>query len=334
MALAVAAAAALWLAPAAARAQAPLAWERAEIQLWPEYDRPTTLIIVDGWLPSGTSLPTGLNVRLPAAAAEPHAVAVRTAAGELLDADYSILPAEDDIMIAFTTEQLSFRVEYYDPMLSITGQNRALEFAWTSAYAVNVVSVRVQEPVGASGLSGNPALAALGAGADGLNYYQRDFGAVSAGEEVTLSVSYSKASSTLSVETLGATAPNTNASPAAPASNANLPVILGGTAVGLGLLGLGALIYLRGRRPPARRDVRAAQAGRAANRPAPARRRHSAEAQRNAQSLSAPAAASRPAGTPITAAEPQAGEQLFCTQCGRKRKPDDQFCRQCGARLS
>jgi len=334
LALAVAAAFALWMAPAAAWAQAPLVWDRAEIQLWPEYDRPTTLVIVDGWLPASATLPTTLNVRLPAAAAAPHAVAVRTTSGELLEADYTILPAEDDIIIAFTTEQLSFRVEYYDPALSITGQNRALEFAWTSAYAVNVVSVRVQEPVGASGLTGNPALAALGTGGDGLNYYQRDFGAVAAGGDVILSVVYAKSSNTLSVETLGASVADTTDSPtAAPATNTNLPFILGGAAVGVGLLGLGALIYLRGRQSPARRGGRSVPARRADNRPAPMRRRHAA-AQHSAPSLSAPAAASRPARTPITVAEPPAGEQLFCTQCGGKRQPDDQFCRQCGARLS
>jgi hypothetical protein len=327
------AAAALWLRPAPVWAQAPLVWERAEVQLWPEYDRPATLVIVDGWLPAGTSLPTALNVRLPATAAEPHAVAVRTTAGELLDADYTILPAEDDIIVAFTTEQLSFRVEYYDPALTVTGANRALDFAWTSAYAVNAVSVRVQEPAGASGLSGDPALTALGSGADGLNYYQRDFGAVAAGGQVALRVGYSKASSTLSVEALGAGVANTSSSPtAAPSVNNNLPIILGGTAVGLGLLGLGALTYLRGRRSPVRSVGRVAQAKRKAGRTVPPRRRHAA-AERSAPSVSAPAGAARPGPTPVTAPEPP-GEQLFCTQCGRKRQPEDQFCRQCGARLA
>ncbi len=339
LALAVAAAA-LWLRPAPAWAQAPLVWDRAEVQLWPEYDQPATLVIVDGWLPASTSLPTVLNVRLPAAAADPHAVAVRTPAGELLDANYTILPAEDDIIVAFTTEQLSFRVEYYDPALIVTGANRALDFAWTSGYAVNAVSVRVQEPAGASGLRGDPALTALGTGGDGLNYYQRDFGAVAAGGEVALSVSYSKASSTLSVEALGAGVADTSNSPtAAPSGNSNLPIILGGTAVGLGLLGLGAVMYLRGRRPPARRAV---QAKRTASRIAPARRRHASEARPRPavarapgpQSISSAPVASRTPPSRQRGGEPGAAPapdgQAFCTRCGHRLQAEDRFCRQCG----
>jgi hypothetical protein len=340
--------AAVWLAPLAAWAQTPLVWDRAEIQLWPEYDRPATLVIFDGWLPTATSLPTTLNVRLPAAAAEPHAVAVRTTAGDLLDATYTTAPAEDDIIVTFTTDQLSFRIEYYDPAVSITGNVRALALDWTSAYAIDAVSVRVQEPVGASGLSGSPALLALGAGADGLNYYQRDFGALPAGGQVALSLNYTKATSTLSADALGPSVPNTASSTtAAPANNTNLLVLLGGAAVGLGLLALGAFIYLRGRPLPAGRVGRPAAAKRAArSQPATARRRHAGE-RRGAPAGSLASGNRTPSGAPAAnraaparkreagpVAPPAPNGQAFCTRCGHRLQADDRFCRQCGAPIA
>jgi hypothetical protein len=210
--------------------------------------------------------------------------------------------------------------------------------------------VRVQQPLGASGLTGDPALNSLGVAADSFHYFERDFGALAAGGRIALSVSYTKPTGQLSVETLGQTLPAgvVSDSASAASTNPNLPWIIGGSALGLGLTALGVLAYRRRQRPLARRGRGPAtgKAGRVPGRPAVIRRRH-AGARRQPPTrpdqavarLAGNARASR--GRPATKPEPVIaapagipGSLAYCTQCGHRLQPGDRFCRQCGARVS
>jgi hypothetical protein len=267
------------------------------------------LVILDGQLDAGTPLPASLNVRIPAAAGQPHAVAVRTPAGDLLTAEFTTAPAGDDIMVRLTTDQLAFRIEYYDPAITRAGEQRALSFRWTSDYPVSAAAVRVQQPAGASGLTGNPALVSLGAGADGLSYFEHSYGPVLAGGAVSLEVSYSKASDTLSAEVLGATLPVEDGETAL--SYQNLPWLTGAIVAGVGLVAIGGAAYvLRRRRQSLNRHRRGA-------------------AHRHASAASAAPSARRRKGR-RPPAQGQAQQQAFCTRCGERLEPSDQFCRKCG----
>ena len=63
------------LLPALAQSEVKLS--SMEVDLWPEYDRPNVLVIYRITLPPTTTLPVDLSFRIPAAAGEPSAVAVR-----------------------------------------------------------------------------------------------------------------------------------------------------------------------------------------------------------------------------------------------------------------
>jgi hypothetical protein len=67
-------------------------------------------VILDGRLPLEAGLPVTLGVRIPAAAGQPHAVAVRNAAGDLLTAAYTTAPSPRDIIVTLITDQLDFRI--------------------------------------------------------------------------------------------------------------------------------------------------------------------------------------------------------------------------------
>ena len=68
-------------------AQTPIKLSSLQVQLWPEYDQPSMLVIYDLKLPDDTRLPISLTLRLPKDA-NLVAVASQAADGSLLNADY------------------------------------------------------------------------------------------------------------------------------------------------------------------------------------------------------------------------------------------------------
>jgi hypothetical protein len=289
------------LSPAWVAAQSAVSLATLQVSLWPEYDQPATLVILDGQLDPGTPLPASLSVRIPARAGTPHAVAVSGAGGELLIAAYTTEPAGDDIIVIFQTQSLGFRVEYYDPALTLAGDGREFAFAWQTDYPIAAAAVRVQEPVGARGLVGEPALAAVGAGPDGLNYYQADLGALRPGDTAAVRLSYAKTGATLTADALAAGAVGAGPAPVpevvTPGTDNRLPLIVGGAALVLALSAVGMAAYTR-------RSVRA---------PGVARRPR------------------RGRGAPV---RPPAPAASYCTQCGQDLFAGDHFCRNCGARTA
>ena len=288
---------ALALRPASA--QAPLRLASMAVSFWPEYDRPTMLVILDGELEPAATLPASLSVRIPARAGQPHAVATTGTTGELLAADYTTQADGDDIIVMFQAQSLGFRVEYYDPALVLDDEARQFSFDWRTDYAIDATVVRVQEPVGARDLAGEPALTSLGAGADGLNYHETSWGALQPGDRASLHLSYAKTGNALTAEAVGAE-PVPQSVPPATASNTTWPWIAGGVVLAVAAGGAGVYALRRSRRlAPARASHRS-------------RRRSSPGQRRPAQ----PAAS---------------GPARFCTQCGQALVAGDRFCRNCGA---
>jgi len=304
----------LGVGPLPAAAQTPPTLATLHIALWPEYDRPGVLVIIDGSLPAGTALPAEVALRMPAAAGLPNATAYQAADGSLLAASYTTAPAGSDIIVTFSIEALAFRLEYYDPALTVTGGRRTYTFDWTSDYAVTTAAVRVQQPAEATEFATLPALAATGTAEDGLAYYAGSLGSLTAGQAVQVTISYTKPNDTLT-SALVAPAPAATTAVAPVGTNNTLGALIV-AGVGLAAAGVIGFIYWRGRRP-----ARAAETRR---RSAPRRHRSQSAAQR------APAAP-RPAAPAARPTPPAAAGAAFCTQCGQARQPGDKFCRQCGA---
>ncbi len=318
-----------WAAPA--RAQQAVTIATLQIGIWPEYDRPSVLVILDGQLASGVALPAEVAVHLPAAAKAPNAVAVTAADGNLVTAPYTTTTAASgDIIITFLADSAAFRVEYYDPALVVSGDARSYAFRWQSDYAIGSVSLKVQEPSGAHDLKGQPALTAAGAGSDGLNYYTASLGALSGGGTVSLDLSYAKSGSALSATAIGP-AVTTGSVASAPAATkvglaGNWPWIAVIAVLGLALVGGGVTLYLRQSRP-ARGSTSSTRRARRAPSRAP-------QTVANQSGLAADAAA--PSAAPaitkvVSSATVEAAPASFCTQCGQRHQPGDRFCRKCGA---
>ena len=281
-----------------AQAQAGLTLEALTIEVWPEFDRPSALVLFHGVLPATAGVPAQVSVRIPQAA-QLNATAYEDASGALLAAQSTLAVEGEWQRVTFTVQALNFRLEYYDTGLVFDGQQRRLDFQWPAEYAAKAVSVRIQEPVDTQGLQVDPAFIPLGARDFGLNYYGREYGAVSAGASIAFTLTYTKTSAALSQATI--------AQPTAAVSVE--PWLIGlGAVGGLAILGgAGWYLWSRSSSPKVARKPRS--------------RPHRPSASGSPARDSAGTAAGTAAGT------------RFCTQCGQALKADDRFCRNCGSPL-
>ncbi len=280
-------------------AQDEIKLSNLEVDLWPEYDRPSVLVIYRITLPPTISLPVDLTFRIPAAAGDPSAVALRQMTPEG-DSGLFTIPYQRQVvgewgMITITATVPEIQLEYYDPDLVKQDDARQFEYRWPGDYAIDALILQVQQPLGASEMVISPASDPGVSGNDGLVYYNKQVGSLAAGQTFSLTVNYNKASDDL-------TAANLQVQPSAPVSVTPgqnslmtlLPWALGILGV---LLILGGVVWYR-------------QSGRGKPGDRPRRRR---------------ATASR---------EPEESTSfIYCHQCGKRASPGDRFCRTCGTKL-
>lgn len=295
------------VAPAAVMAaqSAPaITLQSVRVQIWPEYDQPSVLVIYNVSLPATVTLPASLTMRIPAAAGKPNAVAWQAADNALYEINYETITNSDWIQIKFSTPAPDFRIEYYDPTLTRNGAKRSFTFHWPGDYTVNALSLEIQQPVNATGMRFTPS---LGSGqvnsSDGLTYFNLQAGKVNAGTTFELTMSYTKPDDTLTnpsqYQPVAPIQPISTASGRVNIDQA-LPWILGGA--GLLLIVAGLLWYYFS-------FVRTKKALHPQTRPRHART------------------------TPKAGVDGGEDEIIFCTQCGKRAAPGDNFCRVCGTRL-
>lgn len=276
------------------------------VQLWPDYDRPSMLVIEQGTLSPATPLPATVRLSLPPGA-DILAVA-RPVAGSMpaLDIDYTV---EGDEVTMNLTQPL-FLLEYYVP-LATDGDERSYEYVWQEDVSVSQLSAAVQQPAAADTFSVAPEPVNVSTDSRGLSVHSLASQAVPAGEPFTVSVSYTSPTGALSAPPLNEPAVS-EATTAAPPSGGLFdsfnPLWL------LGIFGVAALVGLAfyfGRQQAAATRPRKP----APNRPArpPANR----------------AATPPPANTPPTT-PPAATAARYCHQCGAPLVAGDRFCRSCG----
>lgn len=293
--------------PISAQTEAPqlATWD---VQLWPEYDDPSVLVIMTGAVADENALPQTLRIPVPAGA-RVHAVAYPDAAGNLLTLPWTAEAGADGQTVVMELDQPRFVVEYYADILS-PPPSRSFSLDLTTPYAAQQASLALRQPSGASDLQVTPAMTAGGLDNLGNPTYTLELGALPAGQSVPVQVSYSKADASPSVTQQSAAASSaatpaaaTPAAAGADSSPAWLPWTVG---VALGLA-VGALaVYFLWRRQSTGGSRQA-------------RRRH---ARRQG------AAPARPPASPAAAGE---GQNKFCVQCGQRFMVDDKFCRSCGA---
>jgi hypothetical protein len=289
------------LLPLGARAQNPLSFSSMFIEIWPEYDEPSVLVIYQIKFSPSTTFPATVSLRIPTVAGDPYAVAEKQADGSLYTLNYTRLVDGDWANINFTTTASEVQIEYYDPSLVINGDAHHFEYVWPGDFAIEQLTIQVQQPANATDMRISPSLGSGETGKDNLIYYTQDIGSISADQSIQITIDYQKSSDTLSAQGL-------SVEPSAPipqstASDLNisnvLPWIL--AILGAGLIIGGSVWFWRtSKQRPARQ---------------PRRRRGKGDA-------STPAAS-----------QASSEDAVYCSQCGKRASPGDQFCRSCGSPL-
>jgi ribosomal protein L32 len=173
-----------------------------DIAIWPEFDRPAALVILRAEIAEDVTSRRRLcaSNQLGGPAALAYAA---SADGQLLNLGYQRSDAQDFITLTFSTPERFFQVEFYDP-IAVGTTDRSYTYTWPGDLAADKLSVELQEPATATGLSVQPELGAGQIRPDGLTYHQVDLGAFDAGQTLAIDVSYQKTESRTSAESLRA----------------------------------------------------------------------------------------------------------------------------------
>ncbi len=274
------------------------------IDIWPEYDQPSVLVIYHITLSSQVKLPAALTFRIPKEVGQPHAVAMQDVAG-LYNLNYDIAQQGDWVQISFTTPVPNIRVEYYDPTLKIDNQQRNFTFRWPGDYTVQNLVLQVQQPSNASEMTFTPNQESEQTVQDGITYHALKEGQVNAGTAFDLKIAYRKPDNRLTSQDSFSPAqpiqPIDNRTAGRVSPIEMLPWILGG--FGVLLIVIGLLWYWKAGQA---QQAEAVKAGRP---------RH-------------PSRHGTASPTPVSNEEGP-----YCHQCGKRAAPGDQFCRACGTKL-
>ncbi len=283
----------MFVFPSFVSAQNDVTIANMTVQLWPEYDQPSMLVIADFQVTAATALPVAMTFRIPQ---EANLVAVAALAGDgsFLNATFDG-PNDDGEWQTFTitvSQSSAYRFEYYQP-ITFNGNKRVFSYLWDGTYAVDAFNVLVLEPTDVTTFSMDPTYESISQ-QNGNNYYDSGIVQLASGQQFALNLNYDKSTDTL-------VAPADGIEPAAPVDentpgrvslNNSIPYIIGG--LGVVLIVGGIAYYWR--------------AGRKSFK-SPRRRSHA----HNESEESA--------------------EDAYCPQCGARAKSGDRFCRVCGARL-
>jgi len=291
---------ALLFVPVLTRAQQSLTLATVEVDLWPEFDRPTMLVIYHITLPAQASLPASMSLRIPSSVGTPNAVAVKQADSALITVPFTQEADGDWSRLVFQATTNEVQIEYYDPGLQKSADQRHFEYTWPGDYAVEAFNIEVQQPKGATEMQFKPGSVTARQGDDDLKYYRMDVGALTLNQQFQITLDYKKTTDQLSASSLPV-------EPSGPLNDPNSGIASMSTILPWFLGGVGLLLIVGG-------GVWYWQSGRQRERTPRGTHR------RNKPTESQPT-------------DNTAGSNIYCHQCGKRAAVGDRFCRVCGTEL-
>ena len=219
-----------------------------DIEIWPDYDRASVLVLLTGTLPGDTQFPASVSLPLPDAAQLNAVARIDSKDGNMKDDIFS--STDSPGTLTFITSDLRFRVEYYLPY-TVNKSQRSFDYSWLAAIPVNNLQLRVQRPTSASTLNTEPAAANIVRDGDGFDYHIFPARAAPAGKPFRLHVNYKMTTAQLSATSLPRqnTSIQTPSIPATPSTGSGINWALAAIVTG-GLIIIVALVWqIASRRP-------------------------------------------------------------------------------------
>ncbi len=207
-----------------ATALAATAINQLHVQIWPEEQAGSTLLLVSAVYPANMKLPQPVKLALPKGAQVQWAGEVfggKDAAKDL-EARYKLNPKKDYDEITFTlTKARIAQVEASIAPVTSDGTKRSLSLNWVQAYPSGTVDFAFKTPAGSTGAYMNPPVAYQDKDSDGLQYYGSGPMSIPVGKTQQVTISY-----------------NQGAAGGSAASNSNLTLgilvlVIGGGGIGL-----------------------------------------------------------------------------------------------------
>ncbi|MDV2990315.1 MAG: hypothetical protein P3T54_09265 [Dehalogenimonas sp.] len=183
---------------AAADGETITGYENVTIWVYPEYDDPRLLVMMEGDI-TGADAPAEVRFLVPATAQMYSAGSIDSQgvySGGPPNREASEISGWDEISYELTSQ--SFRVEYYAPL--INGQvDKSIALDYQFLYPVVNLEVIIQEPRTSSGFKAVPAGTSF-IDAEGFKSHSYTYDAVIAGQSLVYDITYTKADSRPSLE--------------------------------------------------------------------------------------------------------------------------------------
>lgn len=289
---------ALFLVLAVPRAMAddPNRLSQLRVEVWPEYDRPTVLVMYDGTLADATGLPRQVSVLVPTSAT--GIIPTFENADGTLAAEQpftSVKQADGFTLISYSVKTANYHIEYYDDLVR-GGPDKTMDFVFKSPAPADQVTLEIQQPSAATNFVVTPAPKSTRT-ESGFTYSVYNFTNVTSGQALTAQAKYYKADQHPSVlptsapDAVPATAPAVSS-----ASTSSTVFIVIALVLLLGVALLGFYIFQ--------------------------------------QRYRTPSPALSPSRQPRVRKRAGSGKaaSAFCTQCAATLGPEDNFCPKCGAK--
>ena len=288
------------LLPSQAGAQGEIGLDTLNVSVWPEYDTPTVLVIYRISLSPQVSLPAEFTVHLPANVGKLSALAVGETAETVSDrgVDYTFTPGSDFAKVTIKAAARFVQIEYYDSNLVKNGSDHQYTFEWQADLNVNSFHFELRQPLQSSNLKVEPALSDAVIDSEGFGVSNFSQTGVKVGQKLAFKIQYQRDTDAPSTSFLKiqSSTPLDQTLPGQSTWMTYLPWGLG--ALGVSLLLIAGWVYWTTSRNNRSSGI--------------ARKRHAGRG----------------------SAEPDdSGQQVHCSQCGKRAQSGDRFCRACGARI-
>jgi len=277
----------------AVHAQSQIRFSQVNVTLLPEFNRPSVLVITEIQLEPEIPLPSELQLQIPGGAE------ILTISNLETDGLFSTLAIDENVNgnwkdVIFTAITPTIRVEYYDPNLVRQGDRRAYEYTWLSTYPADSFSLNLRRPAGASDISSEPPMEKSLDDIAEFEFYAIDAGPIPGGEVFSISISYTTSTANLAYPAL-AVEPAVPVNEATPGRTPSpLSVVMWLLTVAVAVLIMLVIYYGWFRANVINKNERMVQ------------------------------------GVGIMNPEKQV---VFCHECGRRSRPGDTFCSNCGTEL-